>query len=83
MIYDMRIESIRCSLLNEGEEIRGAAMLVQRQITHNTLHDEDPLPALSSGNTIHLHEAVGKDTAECIGEASNNVERAISLADIV
>ena len=66
-----------------GRGFRGAVLSVQRQITHNTLHNEDPLPAVSAANTIHLHEAVGKDTAECIGEASYYIERAIPFADIV
>ena len=58
-------------------------ILGQRQITHNTLHDEDPFPAGSAANAFHLHKAIGEDTAECIGEAPYDIERAVSFADIV
>ena len=69
---------------NGGKRGKGSGTIFgQRQITHNPLHDEDPFPAGSAANALHLHEAIGKDTAECIGEAPYDIERAVSFADIV
>lgn len=54
-----------------------------QQARDDALEDEDPAPAAEPGAAAELHQAEGEDAGEGGGDAAEDVEEGVALADLV